>query len=149
MGYRTAALKAVQSSPVTLFEKHNCFEWDSHPQKGGRCFELFQQVRRKSITNSGILISAYINSLRTVFWCFLILRAHRYYLGKMLRTLCGFWLLKPIVATGRQCCPVTVFSRANGWIWRLGLNLQGIQMSPRKCFSLASFLNLAKILGCP
>lgn len=71
MGYRIAALKAVQSSPVTLFEKHNCFEWDSHPQKGGRCFEFFQQVLRKSITNSGILISAYINSLKTIFWCFL------------------------------------------------------------------------------
>lgn len=72
MGCRIATLKSVQSSPVTLFEQHNCFEWDSHLQKGGRCFEFFQQVLRKSITDSGILISAYIKALKIIFWCFLV-----------------------------------------------------------------------------
>ena len=38
------------------------------------------------------------------------LRVNRY-LVEILHILCGFWFLKRIVATGRQCCLVTVQSR--------------------------------------
>lgn len=42
-----------------------------HLQKGGRCSKFFQQVvLRKSIINSGILISAYTKALKRIFWCF-------------------------------------------------------------------------------
>lgn len=70
-GMQDFTLKSAQSSPVMLFEQCNCFEWDSHPQKGRRCFGFFQQVLRKSISNSGILISADIKALKIIFQCFL------------------------------------------------------------------------------
>lgn len=39
--------------------------------KGSYCSEFFQQVLRKSFTNSGILISNYTTALKIIFLCFL------------------------------------------------------------------------------
>lgn len=90
--------------------------------------------------------------LKIILWCFFGLRVNGHYLVETVHSLCGFWFLKHIVATGRQYCLVTVFSQDLGQIGRFGLNLPGIQMSPEMCFllSLPLFASVggAILVGC-
>ena len=74
------------------------------------------------------------------------LRVNGYQLVGIVHTLCGFWFLKHIVATGRQCCLVTVCSvKTLGGLEDLAWICREFRWVQRCAFISASSLNLLEV----